>query len=78
MFNLVNEEAFFSWYASVAKSKKINRSAVLSELYQHYCDTKESVFTLRSPYTVSGEDETYPYAIDDIGKCGASTVFIYF
>ncbi len=78
MFNCVNEEAFFSWYSSVCASKKINRSAVLNDLYQGYCETKQSVFTLPASRTVSGKDESYPYRIDDIGKCGASTVFIYF
>ncbi len=78
MLQYVNEEAFFTWYDSVALAKSYNRSILLNDVYQQYAETKDSVFVLPADMTSTGKEESYSYRIEDIGKCGASTVFMYF
>ena len=78
MDNYVNEEAFFAWYDSVSLIPAGNRMQLLNEVYHQYAETGESVFSLPANKTRSGVEESYTYTVEDVGKCGASTVFMYF
>ena len=78
MINYVNESDFFKWYESVSKAPISNKKALLDKVHQDYCSTKLSVFTLSPNETVTGKEESYNYNYDDIGCCGASTIYIYF
>ncbi len=78
MENCVNEDAFFAWYDSISLVPAGNRMGLLREVYSQYAETGESVFVLPANKTRSGAEESYAYTIEDLGKCGASTVFMYF
>ena len=78
MINYVNQEAFFDWYDSVSKAAHTARAALLGELFNGYCRTGEEKFTLPATQTKSGQEESFPFRFENVGCCGASTVFIYF
>ena len=78
MINYVNEEAFLKWYNSVSTEKAANERALLEEVYNRYCDTHSEVFVVPASNSVTGKDEEYKFKYDDIGCCGASTIYIYF
>ena len=78
MTQFINSEAFFKWYDSVSSETKYNKDKLLNEVFQQYCDTRESVFQLPAEKTVTGKAESYKYEFEDLGKCGGSALFIYF
>ena len=78
MTQFINSEAFFKWYDSVSSDTKYNKDKLLNEVFQQYCDTRESVFQLPAEKTVTGKAESYKYEFEDLGKCGGSALFIYF
>jgi len=78
MFNYVNEEKFYSWYESVSKEPLLNKSALMNELVQNAAGPGNPVYTIPASKTTTGRDESYEYKVDNIGCCGASTIYIYF
>ena len=78
MINYVNESDFLNWYKSTAKDPVVKKAVLLEEVYQRYCSNNTPVFELSADETVSGQAESYRYTFDDIGCCGASTIYIYF
>ena len=78
MVNYVNEDAFFDWYARVSKSAPEQRDALLGEVFSQYCRTGEQKYTLPASQSKSGRPESIPFRFENVGCCGASTMFIYF
>ena len=78
MFNYVNEEKFFDWYTSVSKTGIGNKSALLAELVSEAGGPGEKTYTVPAAGSVTGRDESYTYKVDNLGCCGASTIYIYF
>lgn len=78
MVNYVNEEAFFKWYDSVSKTPAVNRQALLSDLFERYAADHKNRFELPASETVTGRAESYKFRFENLGCCGASTMFIYF
>ena len=77
MYNYINEEKLFAWYDSTAKSP-LSHKALLAELAKRYMSTRKAVFELSADETLSGEAESYAYKFENIGCCGASTIYFYF
>lgn len=77
MCNYVGIEKFMEWYRRTAKAP-LSQAEVLSRLYSDYCQTRKGEFELGPGETVSGKAESYPFSFENIGCCGASTVYIYF
>lgn len=78
MINYVNEKAFLNWYQSVSRDQIVNESALLNEVFLAYCRTGKGIYTLPAAKTVTGKDESYPFTCENIGCCGASTLYVYF
>lgn len=78
MTNYVNEEKFFEWYESVSKNGIGNRNELLADTLTIFSNTGKSVYTIPAKDTKSGKDESYEYVVDNVGCCGASTIYIYF
>jgi len=78
MINYVNDDIFWNWYKENSKELLKTKKALLDEVYQRYCETKKEVYTLTAEETKSGKEENYIYKFEDIGCCGASTIYIYF
>ena len=78
MTNYFNELAFLDWYDAVSRRRCTNRSALLGEVFRRYCETGKAEFVLAPAETVSGQEERYPFRFENIGCCGASTVYITF
>ena len=78
MTQFINSEAFFEWYDSVSNDLKYNKDKLLDDVFQQYCQTRESHFDLPAEKTVTGKPESYKYEFEDLGKCGGSALFIYF
>ena len=57
---------------------KYNKDKLLDDVFQQYCQTRESHFDLPAEKTVTGKTESYKYEFEDLGKCGGSALFIYF
>jgi len=77
MVNYVNEERFLRWYRERAKAPATD-AEVLSGLYADYCATGRGVFRLDGQDTVDGKSASFRYRVENIGCCGASTVYVYF
>lgn len=78
MTNYVNEAALFAWYEQVAKEPRLSPSALLEELTRRHRDTRETEYVLPPEKTRTGREERYPFRYENLGCCGASTVFYYF
>jgi len=78
MVNYIDEEKFFQWYEKNASNPDSNRTRVLNKLYSKYCETGKPYFTLAASETQSGQAESFPFRFEDVGCCGATTLFIYF
>jgi hypothetical protein len=74
----VNQEAFFAWYNSVSRRPLRDGDALLGEVFSQYCSTGRQEYTLPASATVSGKEESFPFRYENVGCCGASTMFIYF
>ena len=78
MTNYVNEDRFLQWYRSVCRKPEKNTGKLLNDLYLAYCDTGATEYTVPSSDSLTGRDESYVFRCEDIGCCGASTVYMYF
>ena len=76
MYNYVNEEAFFAWYEEKSGLKP-NKKALLQELSKQYMSTRKGEFHLSGEMSLSGNEEVYPFRFENIGCCGASTMYFY-
>ena len=77
MINYVNEDKFLRWYRAKAKAPAPD-AEVLAGLYADFCETGKKVFSLAAKDTVTGKAAEYRYDVDNVGCCGASTVYVYF
>jgi len=75
--NTVGEEKFLAWYKANAK-KPLSIDRVLKLVYDCYFETGSEVFALSPSETKSGEAADYPFRAENIGCCGASTLYFYF
>ena len=78
MINYVNDDIFWKWYKENSKELKMTKKELLDSVFKFYCDTKSELYTLSPDETSSGKEETYSFKFEDIGCCGASTIYIYF
>lgn len=78
MTNYVNEAAFFAWYDEVAAEPKLSRPALLEDVARQYRETRQAEYVLPPERTRTGREERYPFRYENVGCCGASTVFYYF
>lgn len=78
MFNYVNDEKFYGWYESVSKERIVNKSALMNELVRNADGPGYAIYTIPASKTVTGKDESYRYKVENIGCCGATTIYIYF
>lgn len=78
MTNYVNEAAFFAWYDRVAAEPRPGRAALLEDLARKYRESRREEYILPPEKTRSGREERYPFRYENVGCCGASTVFFYF
>lgn len=76
--NTVNEEALLAWYEAAAKEPRLERNALLADVARQYQQTRREEYVLPPARTRSGAEERYPFRCENIGCCGASTVFWYF
>ena len=76
MYNYVNEDAFFSWYEEKT-GLKANKKTLLQELGKQYMSTRKAEFVLSGEISLSGNEEVYPFRFENIGCCGASTMYFY-
>ena len=76
--NTVNEDAFFRWYSTVSLRGITSKSALLHEVLQQYRESGREEYVLSASETRSGSEERYPFRFENVGCCGASTMFFYF
>lgn len=76
--NYVNEEAFFAWYKSTVKRETLTGPALLADVVNQMNAAGKQEYVLPPSETKSGREERYPYRFENIGCCGASTMYIYF
>ena len=76
--NYVNEDKFIVWYKSTARPPQLSETALLSDVFQRYVETRCSEYVLPAERTVTGREERYPFRCETIGACGACTPFLYF
>lgn len=77
MYNYINVEKLFVWYDSVAKNAQ-SHDKLLAELTEQYMNTRRSTYVISAGKTVSCKEESYPFRFENIGCCGASTMFFCF
>ena len=78
MANYVNQEKFIDWYRSVSKKELRNEMELLEKVFNDFCTTKKETFTIPAEESNTGKDETYTFRGENLGCCGASTMFVYF
>ena len=78
MTNYVNEAALFAWYDEVAADPRPDRAAMLEDVARQHRETRQAEFVLPPERTRTGREERYPFRYENVGCCGASTVFYYF
>lgn len=78
MINYVNDDVFWNWYKENVKELSMTKKTLLDDVFKSYCDTKKESYVLSPDVTVSGKEEAYSFKFEDIGCCGASTIYIYF
>ncbi len=78
MTHYVNEEALFAWYDANAREPRMPHAALLDDLTRRYLETRQPEYVLPPAKTNSGQEERYPFRCENIGCCGASTIFYYF
>lgn len=78
MCNYINEDKFFEWYDSIIADKNYSRDGVLTDIFTFHCMTRKMVFEVPASKTISGVAESYEFRAENIGCCGASTMFIKF
>ena len=77
MFNYVNEEKFIAWYRANAKAS-LGDKAILERCAKQYMSKRKAEFVLPAGESVSGQEEVYAFRFENIGCCGASTLYFYF
>ena len=75
--NTVGEEKFMDWYRKTAK-KPLREEQALQRVHDGYFETGDEVFVLHGDETKNGEEAQYPFRVENIGCCGASTLYFYF
>lgn len=76
MYNYVNEDRFFDWY-SEKTGRAPDRKALLAELAKQYMKSRKGEFVLSGDKTLSGIEERYSFSFENVGCCGASTIYFY-
>ena len=76
MYNYVNEDAFFAWYEEKA-GRSPDKKALLGELAKQYMSTRRGEFVLSADKCLSGTEERYAFRFENVGCCGASTMYFY-
>lgn len=76
MYNYVNEDAFFAWYEEKT-GRKADKKALLAALASQYMKTRKGEFVLPAEDCLSGVEESYPFRFENLGCCGASTMYFY-
>ena len=74
MYNYVNEDAFFAWYEEKTGVKP-DKKALLARLAKDYMSTRRAEFVLPAENCLSGVEERYPFRFENVGCCGASTIY---
>lgn len=85
MVNYVNSEKFMAWYTAGAK-EPLREAQALEKVYAAYCadcyagrrSGSQGRFVIPAGESVSGKEESYDFRVENIGCCGASTIFVYF
>ena len=78
MANYINQEKFIDWYRSVSKKELRNEQELLEKVLNDFCATRKEKFTVPASESKTGKDETYKFRGENLGCCGASTMFVYF
>lgn len=76
MYNYLNEEAFFAWYEEKT-GQKPDKKALLDSLAKQYMATRRGEFILPAEKCLSACEEVYPFRFENLGCCGASTMYFY-
>jgi len=76
MYNYVNEDRFFAWYGEKT-GRAPDRKALLAELAKQYMKSRKGEFVLSGDKTLSGCEERYAFSFENVGCCGASTIYFY-
>ena len=76
MYNYINEDAFFAWYEEKT-GQKPDKKALLGELAKQYMATRRGEFVLPAEKCLCGEEQRYPFRFENLGCCGASTIYFY-
>lgn len=76
MYNYINEDAFFAWYQEKTGGTA-DKKALLAELAKQYMASRRGEFVLSGEKTLSGTEERYPFRFENVGCCGASTMYFY-
>ncbi len=77
MFNYVNEEKFLAWYRSAAKAPLADKE-VLDLAAKKCLSERRGHFVIPAGESLSGREESYDFRYENIGCCGASTIYFYF
>ena len=75
--NTVGEEKFLAWYRNNAK-KRMAKEKILQRAYDCYFEDGSDVFELPAEETKQGAAAQYEFRVEEIGCCGARTVYFYF
>lgn len=75
--NTVGEEKFLAWYRKNAK-KALAPEAALRRVRDSWFADRSNTFVLCAEESKSGAEERYDFRVEDIGCCGASTLYFYF
>ena len=78
MANYVNEDQFFNWYESVSKDGIRSKTELLNETLSIFSNTGKACYTLPASKTKTGREESYSYKVENLGCCGASTIYVCF
>lgn len=76
MYNYINEDSFFLWYEEKT-GRKPDKKVLLARLAKQYMDTRKGEFVLPAGECLSGVEERYPFRFENLGCCGASTIYFY-
>ena len=75
--NTVGEEKFLAWYRANAK-KRLPPEKALQRVFDSYAADGGKTFVLAAEETKSGSAAVYEFRVEEIGCCGARTVYFYF
>ena len=75
--NTVGEEKFLAWYRANTK-KPLSAEKALQRVHDSYFEDASEVFVRPAAETKSGAEAHYEFRVENIGCCGASTLYFYF